>query len=188
MTSCLESFKDTHKKNHRRMCGIQKKAVTQCITLRFCLAPEHFDAQYKTHLLRSIKERYENKSFKEFGYILEIQGIRAILNEEIMSMVPNVFFMVRVDALLYRPKVGDHIEVKIDKIFHHGVFIMEDKVRILIPIALCPRHEVQKDFSSFYILDTQTQKTFRKDDTLTVELVEVRFEKDGFSCIASIFE
>ena len=133
------------------MCGIQKKAVVQCITLRFCLAPEHFDAQYKTHLLRSIRDRYENKSFKEYGYILEIKGINEILNEEIMSMVPNVFFMVKVNALLYRPKVGDHLEVKIDKIFHHGIFIMEDKVRILIPIALCAKYEVQKDFSSWSI-------------------------------------
>lgn len=166
--------------------GILKKSVVQCITLRFCLTPEFFDANYKTHLLRAIRERYENKSFKEFGYILEILGIHKIINEEIMSMVPNVFFMVEVDARLYRPQVGDHLDVKIDKIFHHGIFIMEDKVRILIPIALCAKHEVQKDFSSFFLLNTETQKTFRKDDSLTVELVEVRFEKDGFSCIASI--
>ena len=166
--------------------GVKEKAILECITIRFCLAPEHFDAKYKTHLLRSIRERYENKSFKEFGYILEIIGIHKIMNEEIMSMVPNVFFMVMVDAKLYRPQLGDQLEVKIDKIFHHGIFIMEDKVRILIPIALCARHEVQKDFTSFYLVDTKTQKSFRKDDSLTVELVEVRFEKDGFSCIASI--
>lgn len=166
--------------------GVLTKSIVQCITLRFCLAPEFFDANYKTHLLRSIRERYENKSFKEFGYILEILGIHQILNEEIMSMVPNVFFMVEVDARLYRPQVGDHLEVRVEKIFHHGVFIMEDKVRILIPIALCALYEVQKDFSSFYLLHTKTQKTFRKGDALTVELVEVRFEKDGFSCIASI--
>ena len=166
--------------------AIQKNATLRDITLRFCLAPEHFDAHYRDHLLQAIREKYENKSFKEYGYILEIQAIERILNEEIMSMVPNVFFMVHVRALLYLPRVKDRLEVQIDKIFHHGVFIMEDKIRILIPIALSTEYEVQKDFSSFYLLNTTTQKTFRKDDHLQVELVEVRFEKDGFSCIASV--
>uniref|UniRef100_A0A6C0IEC2 RNA polymerase Rpb7-like N-terminal domain-containing protein n=1 Tax=viral metagenome TaxID=1070528 RepID=A0A6C0IEC2_9ZZZZ len=166
--------------------SIQKNAILQKINLRFCLAPEYFDADYKDHLLNSIREKYENKSFKEYGYILEIQEIERILNEEIMSMVPNVFFMVQVRALLYLPRVGDRLEVQIDKIFHHGIFIMENKIRILIPIALSTEYEVQKDFSSFYLLNTQTHKTYRKDDRLHVELVEVRFEKDGFSCIASI--
>ena len=166
--------------------GIQKNAKRQSIVLRFCLAPEYFDAKYKDHLLRAIREKYENKSFKEFGFILEIPRILQILNEEVMSMVPNVFFMVKVEALLYMPNVRDQLEVKIDKIFPHGVFIMEDKVRILIPLALCPLYKVEKDFSSFYLLNTETHKVYRRDDVIKVELVELRFEKDGFSCIASI--
>ena len=166
--------------------GLEEKAVTESILIRYCLAPEYLDGKYKSHLLRFIREKYENTSHREFGHILDIIDIVEITNENIMSMVPSVFFMVKVMAKLYKPKVGDDLQVPIDKIFHHGVFIVQDKVRILVPIMMCEEYIVQKDFSSFYLQHKTTNKIFRKDDVVAIRLIEVRFEKDGFSCIAVV--
>lgn len=165
---------------------IRERSVLQSIIIRFCLSPQYLDKNYKSHLLRFIKEKYENKSFKEYGYILEVVELKNILKEEIMSMIPNVFFMIDIVIRVYKPMVGDKLDVVIDKMFPHGIFMMEDKIRILIPINLCPGFQIEKDFSSFYLAELSTKKIYRKGEHLKVELVEVRFEKDGFSCIGSI--
>lgn len=131
-----------------------------------------------------MREKYERKSLKEHGHVFKILGIEEILKEEIMSIVPNVFFKLRVAVLLYNPQIGDVLDMTIDKVFHHGIFMIEDTIRVMVPTSFCREFTVQKDFTSFYLAPkTEGKKNLRRGDPLRVRLLEIRFEKDGFSCI-----
>lgn len=163
---------------------ILEKTSKKSITIRFCLLPVYIDADYQEHLLQCMRDKYERKSIKEHGHVFKILCIEDILKEEIMSIVPNVFFKMRVSVLLYNPQIGDVLDMAIDKIFHHGIFLIEDTIRVMIPTGLCRDYTIQKDFSSYYLAPkTEGMKNLRRGDPLRIRLLEIRFEKDGFSCI-----
>lgn len=156
------------------------------IVIRHCLKPEFMDYQYKQHLIEFIRQQYEKKSFKDYGYIMEILGIVRILRQEIMSIIPNNYFVLEVRVRSFYPKIGQSFFMKIDRIFPHGIFFMEDMIRILVPLSLNEQIVIQKDFSSWYVQDKKSGKIYRKNDLFFLELMDVRFEKDGFSCIGKL--
>jgi DNA-directed RNA polymerase subunit E'/Rpb7 len=156
------------------------------IIVRFCLKPEYLDSHYKEHLFRFIQKQYEKKCFQDHGYIYKVIGLSKILKEEIMSIVPNNYFILEVSVCFFYPKIGQQFSIKIDRIFAHGIFFWEDMIRILVPLSMCSSCVIDKDFSSYYVQHTTTQQIFRKNDTVKIELVDVRFEKDGFSCIGKL--
>lgn len=164
--------------------SIRDRCVEKCIQVRFSLAPQYADAQYKDHLFSFIQKKYEKKTLREYGFIYKIICIQKILHHEIMSIYPNIFFILEIRVLLYYPKIGDRLELPIHKVFEHGIYFIEDKIRIIAPTIFCVPCKVEKDFTSYYI--QCGTKIFKRGDTISIELIEIRFEKDGFSCLARL--
>jgi len=158
-------------------------ATPTIVACRIAMTPCMLGKQYKEHLLREAKRKMEKTSDKQMGVLLRVEKIHRILKENIGTMIPEVLCRVSFDVLAYRPCVGDHIQMTIQKIFHHGVFF-QDILRVLIPSSDCSPFVIQKDFSSFFLQHKTT--ILRKGDPATILIRQIRFEKDGFSCIGKL--
>lgn len=162
--------------------------VHKTMQCRVCLEPHQLNKDYQETLLNSLKKRYANTCVKGIGYISEILSIKKCLHEEVMKMIPNVYFLLEAELLAYEPSAGDQLDMMVDYIFNHGIFGAFEKIKILIPIQNCQQEwSIQQDFSSIYMAHKEDpKKTIRKGSIIKVVITNFRFEKDNFSCIAKI--
>lgn len=161
-------------------------AKKMSIPLEVSLAPEHLDANYRENIRTALVERYEGKCIAELGYIIKIVHAGKILSDTIGSMTPNALLSIHVVLMAFLPQPGMQLTVTIDIIFSHGIFAYRDKIRILIPVASLKEWNIHKDFTAHKLIHKTTGAMLRKGDTITIGLQEVRFEKDGYSCIGEL--
>lgn len=163
------------------------------IVVQTSLSPENMDKNYMTHLYRNIEKDFQHKCHAEHGLILKILRIDKIVSHYITDMIPNASFIVNVCIQTYQPVIGNVLNIPVDKILHHGLFCnVFSKIRIFIPFSYIPQYVYTKDFTSSYLelVDKKSPlipKIIRKNDVISVLLKEVRYEKDGYSCLAEIF-
>lgn len=157
------------------------------IETRVSLEPNKLNKNYKEQLLEIVRNKFENTCIKNKGYIRKVISIKEIVNEEIMKMIPNVYFSLVALVHCYIPKIGDFLDIQVDFVFNHGVFGVFEKIKVLIPIQSCEDWTLQQDFSALYLVHkTDSQKNIKKGQILRVEIKNTRFEKDNFSCLAKI--
>jgi DNA-directed RNA polymerase subunit E'/Rpb7 len=155
---------------------------------RVCLLPEELDKNYQDLLLQKVKLQFEKTCIKNIGYIDTVININEYIHEEIMKMVPDVFFLLKVKVKSFIPKIGDQVKMNVDFVFNHGVFGGFEKIKILIPIQVCENDwKLQQDFSGLFLSNKINPKlNIKKGAEVLVELNKIRFEKDNFSCLAKI--
>jgi len=163
-----------------------KYAKTISLDMDVILQPKDLDQNYKQHILNVVKEKNEGSCISEIGYVIKVVRLRKIISDYISSIIPVANFLVEMELFVFYPSVGMKLEVNIDIIFSHGIFINKDKIRILVPINTMEGWEMVKDFSSQRMVHASTQKVLKKGDLIFIELMECRFEKDGFSCIGKL--
>lgn len=140
--------------------------------------------EYKSLLLKKLKENYEKKAFEKHGIINLILSIDKIHYEEMMKTVPTIYFLIDTVVETYFPKKDDIIDLKISKILNYGIFLECDSFRVLIP-SIPPSYQLEKDKDFFY----KTDKGFiRVGDNIEFKITDVRFEKAGFHCLAKLLE
>jgi len=164
---------------------MDKKAKKTCIQVNVSLLPASMDRHYLSHLVETVRTKYEGKAFRTLGIVLKVERLVEILKQEIMAMDGMVSFLVKIEIRSYFPRVHDVLQVTIDKILPHGIFIADKNMRIFVPLNLCSEYVIEKDFTSFYAQHRPTMELFRKDSRFAVTLIEIRFENDSFSCIAA---
>jgi DNA-directed RNA polymerase subunit E'/Rpb7 len=155
---------------------------------RVCLVPEELDKNYQDKLLEKVKFQFEKTCLKNIGYIDQVIDINEYIHEEIMKMVPDVFFLLKVKVKSFIPHIGDQVNMNVDFVFNHGVFGGFEKIKILVPIQMCETEwNVQQDFTGLFLVNKKDPKlTIKKGNSITTELNKIRFEKDNFSCLAKI--
>lgn len=152
--------------------------------VRICLEPKELDKDYKTHLYQKIYKKWNHTCTNEVGMLMKIQEDFCIIAHEIMTMTPNVFFLIDIRLITYLPKPNHIINAKIEKTFSYGIFASYlENIRIIVPIEYHPDLKFMKDFTNQYIYDTKNKIMIKQKDFIRISLKEVRFEKDGFSCI-----
>lgn len=148
------------------------KFITSTIKLRIILKCEEQSKNYKCLLKQKLKEEYEKKAFEKYGIIDEIIDIESIHHEELMRTTPCVYFIINTKVSIYYPKKDDIIIVPIYKILTYGIYIQKDSFRVLIPNS-------SKENSFDY-------KNLKVGQDIKIQLTEIRFEKQGFHCLANI--
>lgn len=156
------------------------------IPLEVSLAPQSLDCNYRENIRTALIERYEGNCIAGLGYIIKIINAGRIISDTIGSMTPNALLAVDVDLMSFLPQEGMCMKVNIDIIFTHGIFAYRDKIRILIPISSLKEWTLHKDFTAHKLINKTTGIILRKGNTISIELQEVRFEKDGYSCIGDL--
>lgn len=140
--------------------------------------------EYKSLLLKKLKENYEKKAFEKHGIINSIISIDNIYYQEMMKINPTIYFLVDTVVETYFPKKDDIINLKISKILNYGIFLECDSFRVLIP-SIPSSYQLEKDKDFYY----KTEKgSIHIGDEIKFKITDVRFEKAGFHCLAKLLE
>lgn len=140
--------------------------------------------EYKSLLLKKLKEYYEKKAFEKYGIINTVLSIENIHYEEMMKTNPTIYFLTDTVVETYFPKKEDIIKLEITKILSYGIFLERSSFRVLIP-SVPSSYKLEKDIDFFY----KTNKgDIKIGDEIEFVITDVRFEKAGFHCLAKIIE
>ena len=153
------------------------------------LEPSRINGRYKAYLLDKIRQQYENTANEKFGIIQKVNSIKDLEQQCILDNSTFVTFLVKCAVLCYMPKKGDVLNIPITKITPYGIFISEHQIRILIPQAYLPEYySIQREGTTFQLLNQQNDTTFCEGDQICVVIEKIKYEKNGFSCLALINE
>ena len=140
--------------------------------------------EYKSLLLKKLKDNYERKAFEKYGIINKVLSIESIYYEEMMKTNPNIFFIVNTNVEIYFPLKDDKIELEISKILTYGIYLERECFHILIP-SLPKSYDLKKDKELYYISNGED---IRVGSKLEFIISSVRYEKSGFHCLGKIIE
>lgn len=154
------------------------------INCELYLFPDEINKDYEITLLKKVKEKYEQYAFEEFGIIYKVNKINKILKNSISEVGTFILFLLEIEIERYLPRQNDELELKINKICCYGIFFLENRMRILIPKSCINKYELEKKEND-YILKLENQEILQ-NDTINLKLTEIRFEKEGFSCLGTL--
>jgi hypothetical protein len=103
-----------------------------------------------------------------------------------MRIGGKIRFIIDIWAEILKPEIGKKMEVEVDMVTPHGLFCRFKMLRMLLPIGNCTGFNLRQDFSNNSIHNPLTQQTIRKGDTIQVQVKNVRYENDLYSCIVSL--
>jgi DNA-directed RNA polymerase subunit E'/Rpb7 len=151
------------------------------------LETEHINENYEAYLLEKLRDQYEGTANEQFGIINRIDGIKNLEQKRILDNSTFVIFQVTFMVHRYMPKVKDLLEIPITKITLYGIFISDHQIRILIPQAyLTDNYTIERNDATFALHCHSSKKIFHEGSVLPVEIQDIKFEKNGFSCLALI--
>ena len=151
---------------------------------KIILTPEELTKDFKSILLQKVKEEYEGKAIENYGLIKSVEKIIKIEEERILDPVPNVLFHIKVGVISYIPIKDDIIDMKIEKIIPYGIFLQMESFRVLIPISNLDQN-VRIDVGKSAIIIKEKEE-YKKDMNLQIQLQEIRYEKNGYNCLAKV--
>lgn len=147
------------------------------IVLSSVLKPEYLTSNYREHLLREYRSKYECTG-NEMGYIVNIRDILDIISTDINNN-SEIIVESLCDCNIFKPDVGIQVRCVIDMIHINGIFVRIHKIKILIPSST---NDYEYLGNSFKIKD----KMYKVGDELDVEIVNVRYDKYIYSCIGKL--
>lgn len=160
-----------------------------CLLLPLVLPPEDLSTDYRDRLLSGLRSRYTDGRHcaQEYGYIQDIRGIRAIEGRRILDTYGGVAFTVRVDATTLRPQIGKHVDCRVDTVLPYGILVSHERLKILVSAERLRQkgYVFQKGFVDDAFVHRNRGK-IQKNEVLTVELVDLRFENDHFVCLGDL--
>jgi len=99
-----------------------------------------------------------------------------------------VYFLVEVEIFCYLPKIGDRLDILVEFVFNHGIFGAFEKIKVLVPIQSCQNWEFLQEFTELILFEKDNpHNKIRKGDIITIEIQNIRFEKENYSCLGKIF-
>lgn len=158
----------------------------KCIEKSLILTPEHLNQNIHNLIFNILKNQCENTCIKNIGFIKKVIKIKEIVHDEIMKMTPNLNIRILLEIESYLPKIGDKIKIKVDLIFSHGIFANFNSLKVLIPIHHCGNYSLIQDFAESYLKNKGTNQTIKKNDIIEIEITNIRFEKENYSCLGKI--
>jgi DNA-directed RNA polymerase subunit E'/Rpb7 len=139
-----------------------------------CVFPPHFlNKNWKNSLLDILRERYENTSHT-LGYIKTVNKMKDVIHNWIDSNhCINIKVFCDCDVIIL--KVGNVLKCQIQMIHNSGVFVNLSHIKILVPN--------KNNFTCEDNKLTIGDKLFVKDDWIDVQITNIRYEKNKYSCL-----
>lgn len=153
------------------------------------LEPENVNDNYQDYLLSKLRHSYEQSANESIGIIKTVDEIDRVKESHIMENSTFIVFTLDVKIDRYMPKIDDFLNISITKLTSYGIFYAEKQIRILIPNTYLPDYyALEKENSTFVLKNLKDGKCYRNNDLLLIKINEIKFEKNGFSCLACIVE
>ena len=137
------------------------------------------DKKYKEFLFKTLQEKKDILNSVNNGYILNIKKILNY-NNYISPVSSDIIFTVTFLAECLMLKKGLKLDVNVKMIISHGILCNFKNIKIWIPNNKINGYKFK---SSIFEKDDDQIKI---NDKIQVKLVEIRYEKNIFSCIASL--
>lgn len=148
------------------------KIVLDCV-----LKPEYLNKDYKKHILDILKKEYTFTS-KQQGYIVDIKNIIDIIHNNI-DHNHNIYIKTLCDVdvikLLKNIILND---CEIIMIHNNGIFVKKYTIKILIP-------NTDNIFDYSQNVCHYKGKLLECGDKISVNIQDIRFEKNEYTCIGT---
>jgi DNA-directed RNA polymerase subunit E'/Rpb7 len=154
------------------------KEIERVVTVN----PSLLNSDLSANLLQLARELTAGKCSKEDGYILKINKILRVVDNYISSSNSSVFFVLKLEADVLKPEMGDVMSGKATMVLQQGIFIdVQGKFKVLIPANQLTDWEFDKTKSVYKKGDT----VYKIGDSIQFKVVASRYEKSSFRCIVS---
>ena len=151
------------------------------------LSPSDLKYDIKDIVFEKVVSKMKSSAFEEHGIITDIKKIKSIEHQRITETSTAIYTVASIIVDCYRPRVSDIIKCKIRKIFNYGLFFSDKQLRVLIPISTINSDWTLEKMKDDYILTSKTTNSqLLTDSEVPIQIQDVRFEKNGFSCIAKM--
>lgn len=134
----------------------------------------------KTQLLQKLRDKYNFKHHKEYGYIINVKDINSTINTHIDDYYNHI--IVKCDCNLDSIQIKKKIiipDCTITMILLHGIFLEFHTLNILIPAT---------DLTSFTFKNniyTREDKTLSVGDKIDVKITDMKYSNQEYKCIGS---
>jgi DNA-directed RNA polymerase subunit E'/Rpb7 len=157
------------------------------INKKITLDPQYLDSNYKTYLLQKLKDNIKNECNKEYGYYLDLKRIVSIKDNNITSN-SEIIFNVEFEVETLLPIKDKEFEGTICMIFISGVFVnIKNKLKVLLPITELKNYTYCSSTNTFISNNEKNKyKSLKKDDVITVKILDLKYSKKQFSCFGKI--
>tara|TARA_X000000950_G_C13751714_1_gene592936 strand:- start:528 stop:1034 length:507 start_codon:yes stop_codon:yes gene_type:complete len=160
------------------------------IDIDIFIEPKHIDIEYKETLFKKIVKKYEGKAVDNIGIIKKVNKINKIYKHKIVDNSIYIYFFLNIEIIRYLPKIGNICKLKINKIFPYGLFFIQEHIRILVPANSInkEKYKIENDNEeqNMYLINNEKKIIYTIGSEIEIELFEIRFEKEGFNCLAKI--
>ena len=142
------------------------------------ISPEDLDKNIKN----LIKEQSMQKSCsRDYGYIIDI--IKIISWKDMLSRNNGSnIITAQLEAHTFLPKVGLVIDCMVNMIFPQGIFAEYLDMKLVIPAC----DDVLKNFIFENQMFKNNDKIVKIGDLIKVEILNIRYNKNNFSCIGKL--
>jgi DNA-directed RNA polymerase subunit E'/Rpb7 len=153
------------------------------IDKKIFIEPKFLDSKILSHIYKMLQEQMVGKCDQNYGYVLKVYESINIIGNTLASASSGVFFNIRFDIKILKPKIGNIYQGKVCMIFPEGIFVeVSNKMKVLIRIDKMNGYKYSKNKNNF----KKNDKSISKDDTVEITIDMIKFEKQNFNCIGSL--
>ena len=151
--------------------------TTRVLNRDISVSPDKINTDYKELMLQTLEANKKLLHSRENGYvtkILKIINYKNIISPVSANIIFNVKFLVETIIL----KKGLTLLVNVKMIISHGILCNFRNIKIWIPSEQTNGYKYK---SSIF---EKNEEQIKVNDEIQVKLIEIRYEKNMFSCIA----
>jgi hypothetical protein len=151
--------------------------TTRVLNRDISVSPNKINTDYKELMLQTLEANKKLLHSIKNGYvtkILKIINYKNIISPVSANIIFNVTFLVETIIL----EKGLILLVNVKMIISHGILCNFKNIKIWIP---CEQTNGYKYKSSIF---EKNEEQIKVNDEIQVKLIEIRYEKNMFSCIA----
>ena len=161
--------------------------VEKEIFVDIVLSPSDLKYDIKDVVLNRVVSKMKALAFEDHGIITDIKSIKNIEYQRVTETSTAIFTVALIVVNCYKPKVQDTLKCNIRKIFNYGLFFSDRELRVLVPISsLNSEWDLIKTNDDYILENKVTNEKLTNNSEVEIKIQDVRFEKNGFSCIAKM--
>ena len=151
--------------------------TTRVLNKEISMSPENINKDYKKFMFQTLEDNKNLLHSIKNGYvtkILKIINYKNIISPVSANIIFNVKFLVETIIL----EKGLTLLVNVKMIISHGILCNFRNIKIWIPSEQTNGYKYK---SSIF---EKNEEQIKVNDEIQVKLIEIRYEKNMFSCIA----
>ena len=153
------------------------------ITQKVSIEPKYLDSDINNHIFNKLKKNMEGTCTLDNGYIISVNKLINVRDNKI-GCANSVIFDVTYEVDMLKPTKGQILFGKVCMVFAHGIFVVCETMKVLVPATTMTAYTWQPDENIF----KSATKSIKNNVDISIEIVMTKYEKKQFSCIGKLHE